>query len=135
MGTKPAKVCALPKKFLHSAARRPVVSTAGGRTQASNIPNAHQVGKNDRAGAKKFRLRKIYIPELTALVRLGLALSRVRQDPACRKPTRGDAAMTEPNGGKPPAFASLGDGHHLLALWNSSDTNCAESALGGGSSQ
>jgi hypothetical protein len=26
------------------------------------------------------------------------------------------AAMTEPNGAKPAAFASLGDGHHLVAL-------------------
>jgi hypothetical protein len=31
------------------------------------ISNAHQVGKNDRAGAKKSRLGKIYILELTAL--------------------------------------------------------------------
>src|ERR1700739_195183 len=38
-----------------------------GPNSALKYPNAHQVAKNDRVGAKKFRLRKIYIPELTAL--------------------------------------------------------------------
>jgi hypothetical protein len=46
-----------------------------GPNSALKYPNARQVGKNDRAGAKKFRLRIIYIPELTALVRSGLALA------------------------------------------------------------
>jgi hypothetical protein len=46
-----------------------------GPNSALKYPNAHQVGKNDRAGAKKSHLRKIYIPELTALVRSGLALA------------------------------------------------------------
>jgi hypothetical protein len=46
-----------------------------GPNSALKYPNAHQVGKNDRAGAKKFRLRKIYMPELSALVRSGLALA------------------------------------------------------------
>jgi hypothetical protein len=46
-----------------------------GPNSALKYPNAHQVGKNDRPGARKFRLRKIYIPELTALVRSGLALA------------------------------------------------------------
>jgi len=38
-----------------------------GPNSALKYPNAHQVGENDRAGAKKSRLGKIYIPELTAL--------------------------------------------------------------------
>jgi hypothetical protein len=38
-----------------------------GPNAALKYPNAHQVAKNDRAGAKKFHLSKIYMPELTAL--------------------------------------------------------------------
>jgi hypothetical protein len=37
MPTKSAKVCALPRRILRSAARRPVVFTSAGRTQPSNI--------------------------------------------------------------------------------------------------
>jgi len=66
MPTKSAKACALPK---NSSLGCPTPSGIhrSGPNSALKYPNAHQVGKNDRAGAKKFRIGKIYIPELTAL--------------------------------------------------------------------
>jgi hypothetical protein len=61
--TKSAKVAPCPKKFF----AQPGPDAQSGPVSALKYPSAHQVGKNDRAGAKKFCLGKIYIPELTAL--------------------------------------------------------------------
>src|SRR6266403_234941 len=59
----------------NSLPARPLASGThlSGPNSALKYPNAHRVGKNDRAGAKKFQLRKIYIPgcDSSGALRLG----------------------------------------------------------------
>jgi hypothetical protein len=58
MPTKSAKVCALPKKILRSAVRRPVVSTAAGRIKASNILMHIKSAKTIALEQRNFALEK-----------------------------------------------------------------------------
>lgn len=49
-------------KILGLAAPSSVYAHFNGLNSPLEYPNAHRVGKNDRAGTRKFCLRKIYIP-------------------------------------------------------------------------
>ena len=57
---------------------RPLASGThlSGPNSALKYPNAHRVGKNDRAGAKKFSLEKFTYLGVIALGRSGLALTK-----------------------------------------------------------